>query len=202
MEKVIAAAGVPVVLLDYHNDRFPCLAVMSNNYLGMYRATRYLLERGHREIAFVGSVKATDNIMDRYYGYCKGLREYGIPIRRDWVIEDRDLESGVVSVALPEHMPTAFVCNCDNTAGVLYDRLAEAGLRVPEDVSVTGYDDYLFNHVFSSSLTTYHVDMEEMARLAVKLLLRQVRKKEGGRGVRYVDGFMVERGSVKNMEEA
>ena len=116
--------------------------------------------------------------------------------------EDRDLESGVVSVALPEHMPTAFVCNCDNTAGVLYDRLAEAGLRVPEDVSVTGYDDYLFNHVFSSSLTTYHVDMEEMARLAVKLLLRQVRKKEGGRGVRYVDGFMVERGSVKNMEEA
>ena len=102
----------------------------------------------------------------------------------------------------PEELPTAFVCNCDNTAGVLYDRLAEAGLRVPEDVSVTGYDDYLFNHVFSSSLTTYHVDMEEMARLAVKLLLRQVRKKEGGRGVRYVDGFMVERGSVKNMEEA
>ena len=62
---------------------------MSGNYIGMYKMTHYLLEKGHRDIAFVGSVYANENIMDRYYGYRKGLEEAGIPFRKEWVLEDR-----------------------------------------------------------------------------------------------------------------
>lgn len=199
LERVTAAARIPVVFLDYYQERFGCDAVMSCNYLGMYRATRYLLERGHREIAFLGSVKATENILDRYYGYCRGLTEYGIPVRKDWVIEDRNLENGAIAFTLPGQMPTAFVCNCDYAAGALYDRLTEQGYRVPEDISVVSYDDYLLNHGFASRLTTYHVDIEEMAEMAVKFLLRKLWKGEGYQGVRYVDGYLVERGSVRDL---
>ena len=196
IEGILTHARTPVVLLDFYDERFPCDAVMSNSYLGMYSATRLLLSQGHREIAFVGSIEATDNILDRYYGYRRGLTEYGIAMRPEWLIEDRDLETGNIHFELPQPLPTAFVCNSDYTAGFLYDRLAERGLRVPEDISVVGYDDYLFNHPFAERLTTYHVDIEQMARTAVDILLKKLRKNDRYRGVRYVDGWIVERGSV------
>ena len=66
--------------------------------------THYLLEKGHRDIAFVGSVYANENIMDRYYGYRKGLEEAGIPFRKEWVLEDRDLIVGDMRVELPDNM--------------------------------------------------------------------------------------------------
>lgn len=85
--------------------------------------THYLREKGHRDIAFVGSVYANENIMDRYYGYRKGLEEAGIPFRKEWVLEDRDLIAGNMRVELPDNMPTAFVCNSDLSAGYLHDVL-------------------------------------------------------------------------------
>ena len=68
VEKIVGAAGVPIVLLDFQMKGIRCDAVMSSNYVGMYKMTRYLLDRGHKEIAFVGSIRANENIMDRYYG--------------------------------------------------------------------------------------------------------------------------------------
>ena len=66
MKKVISATKVPVVLLDFYIDDMGCDAVISNSYVGMYKMTKYLLERGHREIAFLGSVYANENIMDLF----------------------------------------------------------------------------------------------------------------------------------------
>ena len=81
VKKIVESTKIPVVLLDFHIDDLPCDAVVSNNYVGMYKMTRYLLERGHREIAFVGSIYANENIMDRYFGYRKGMMEYGISVK-------------------------------------------------------------------------------------------------------------------------
>ena len=118
---------------------------MSGNYIGMYKMTHYLLEKGHRDIAFVGSVYANENIMDRYYGYRKGLEEAGIPFRKEWVLEDRDLIVGDMRVELPDNMPTAFVCNSDLTASMVINQLEEQGYRVPEDFSVVGFDKLSFS---------------------------------------------------------
>ena len=71
VKKIVDAAQVPTVFLDFQMKGVRCDAVMSSNYVGMYKVARYLLERGHRDIAFVGSVGDNDNIMDRYYGYRK-----------------------------------------------------------------------------------------------------------------------------------
>ena len=81
---------------------------------------------------------------------------------------------------LPERMPTAFVCCNDLTA---------SGYWVPEDVSVAGYDEYLYGHPFAKELTTYHVDMKAMAQEAVKILLKKIREDRSYWGVRYLDSF-------------
>lgn len=197
VKELVAHAGVPVVLMDFSMHDIPCDAVMSGNYIGMYKATRYLLDRGHRDIAFVGSVQANENIMDRYFGYKKGLLEAGIIPRKEWRIEDRDLVTNELHVELPEHMPTAFACNSDFTASCLYDVLTKNGYRIPEDISVVGYDDYLFEHSFAEKLTTCHVDMERMAEIAVKLLRGKIQGSEERFVTRYIDSEIVERSSVK-----
>lgn len=199
IRKMVAAAKVPVVLLDFYVKDILCDAVMSNNYIGMYKMTRYLIERGHRKIAFAGSVRANENIMDRYFGYRKGMEEFGLSLREDWVLEDRDVEFGSMQLKLPKEMPTAFVCNCDLTASILYDKLLKAGYRVPEDVSIVGYDNYLFGHPFADMITTYNVDMEQMAKTAVKILIKKIRGNDRHQGVRYIDSSIVERKSVRTV---
>lgn len=198
VKKIIAAADMPTVLLDFQMRGVKCDAVMSSNFIGMYKVTRYLLEKGHRDIAYVGSIQANDNILDRYYGYRKALMEAGIRERKEWILEDRDLEAGLSLVEVPENMPTAFACNSDWAAGLLYDVLAERGYRVPEDVSIIGYDNYLYNNSFADRLTTYNVDMKEMAHQAVKLLRGKIRGDDRHWGTRYVDSVIIERQSVKS----
>lgn len=199
VERILTASKVPVVLLDFYQEGLPCDAVMSSNYIGMYKATRYLLERGHRDIAFVGSVKATENIMERYYGFRKAIEEWGLSVRKEWRIEDRDIESGDMHITLPENMPTAFVCNSDFTAGHLYDMLRKQGYRIPEDISIVAYDNYLYGHPFAGELTTYNVDMEKMAKTAVHILLKKIKGKGRHQGVRWIDSEMIERSSVKTL---
>ena len=198
VKKIVNAADVPTVLLDFQMKGVRCDAVMSSNYVGMYKMTRYLLEKGHRDIAFVGSVKANDNILDRYYGYRKALMEAGIRERREWILEDRNIQDGLGMIEVPENMPTAFACNSDWTAGLLYNELASRGYRVPEDISIVGYDNYLYNNSFADRLTTYNVDMKQMAHQAVKLLRGKILGDDRHWGTRYVDSVIVERQSVKS----
>ena len=198
MQDLISKVRIPVVLLDFHVRNSLCDTVMSCNYTGMYKMTRYLIDHGHRKIAFVGSTLANENIMDRYYGYKKALTESGIQENRSWILEDRNLMTGKMQFTLPETLPTAFVCNCDLAASYVYQALEEKGLSVPEDASIVGYDDYLPSSFVTSNLTTYHVDMKRMAEISVERLLGKIRGEETVYGTRYIDGPIIVRNSVSS----
>lgn len=196
VKKVVDSTKVPVVLLDFYIDDMSCDAVISNSYVGMYKMTKYLLERGHREIAFLGSVYANENIMDRYFGYRKAMQEWGLSIRPEWVLKDRDVFTGEIDIELPKKMPTAFVANCDLSASRLHTELKKMGYRVPEDISIVGYDNYLYGDPFAEEVTTYNVDMDQMAKEAVQILLKRVRGMNVHSGIRYIDSHIIERKSV------
>lgn len=103
-------------------------------------------EEGHYQmpkLAFVGSIHAISSILDRYCGFSRSLIEHGLELPKEWLIEDRD-EKGEVQFDLPEQLPQAFVCNCDFATGRVIEKLEEKGLHVPEDVSVVGFDNYLY----------------------------------------------------------
>lgn len=195
---------IPMVFLDFYDDELLVDSVISESFHGMYRMTEYLLQKGHEKIAFVGTVMYTESITDRYFGYCKALMEHGIEVRPEWVMDDRNTEDGCMGlpykVALDTNdMPTAFVCNNDVTAYALIKQLKEEGFRVPEDISVAGYDDYLYAEFGDSKITTYAVDIEKMTQRALQILIKRMLDCAMDARVYAVSGRLIERKTVKKL---
>ena len=169
----VAQAETPVVFLDFYDEQANADAVAGDNAYGTYRLTSHLIRRGHREIGFVGNIKATSSIMDRFLGYYRAMLVNDLPVREEWILPDRESTGWIVKPELPGKLPTAFVCNCDMTARMMIDLLREKGYRVPEDVSVTGFDDYPPGSEGDIPLSTFRIDTDGMVELAVKTLLER-----------------------------
>lgn len=200
MEHLEAEAGIPVVCMDFYNDTIDLDTVISNSYYGTYALTNYLFRMGHEKIAYIGTIGMTNSITDRYLGYTKSMLEHHMPIREDYVIDDRDTQTGRMDLdkffQLPEDMPTAFVCNCDLAASYLVKKLRANGYRVPEDISVVGFDNYLYPGLCDIGITTYEVDISEMARRVVHKIVRKIANESYTAGVFIVDGHIVVKDSV------
>ncbi len=189
-------SGLPCMLLDFYDNDMEADCVLSDSRRGAYQLTQYILAHGHRRIGFVGSIFATSSIMDRYQGYELALLQNGIQVHPDWVLEDRDAAGNWIPLALPEEMPDAFVCSCDSVAFQLVEDLKQGGLRVPEDVAVVGYDDYRYSTLSTPQLTTYRVNVEEMAAAVLSQLIRKMHHKRTTHGDTCIHGKLIERESV------
>ncbi len=93
-------------------------------------------------------------------------------------------------------MPTAFVCNCDDAGYVLMERLRQEGYRIPEDISVVGFDNYTFLNFAYPRLTTIEVDVVEMADRAVDLLVGMMRGEDRAGSRIVVNGRFISGNSV------
>ncbi len=192
--------NIPTVFLDFYGSREDAETVLSDNFYGSYMLTSHLVANGHRKIGFLGSISSTSSIQDRYLGYYKTLLENRIPLRQDWIISDRSNESDIFpEFTLPADMPTAFVCNCDEAAYKLVNQLKALGIRVPEDVSVVGYDNHIYSTICSPRLTTIDVNSRVMSAEAVDIILHKIRDGSYKKGRTLVTGKLVRRESVKNL---
>lgn len=192
---------VPLIYLDFYYDSPNDDFIISDSFYGTYIMTNYLFDMGHKNIGFVGTVLATSSITDRYFGYSKSLLEHGLKPREDWILDDRDSITKDLKIELPEELPSAFVCNCDRTAYELMRILVKKGYRVPEDISVVGFDNYYIPVVSDVDvrLTTYEVDMKEMARKSIHIMRKKLHKEQYKSGITMVQGRIVIRDSVKKL---
>lgn len=192
--------GVPVTYLDFYDNNMEIPSVIPDNVYGAYMMANYLIERGHKKLAFVGTVTATPSILDRFLGFYRSMLEHHLSVPEHYIIPDRGEDGLNIELQLPlEDMPTAFACNCDETAYILIEKLQETGFRVPEDISVVGFDNYAFAGYTAPRLTTIEVDMDEMAKQAVETLICLM-KGETVQGRRVVSGRLITGESVKKME--
>ncbi len=189
---LVAETTLPVVCLDFYCDRGDADAIISDGRGGTWQITRHLIALGHRDIGFVGSCAATSSITDRMCGYLRAMMEAKLfPVRKEWIVEDRDAEGKYCfPLALPGELPTAFVCNNDDVAVQVIRQLNERGLKVPQDVSVTGFDDYTPTPS-PVELTTFRPDWERMAQAAVRRLVRRLRTGQEGAVRVEVSGWMI-----------
>ena len=196
---------IPMVFLDFFDAELHTDAVITNSYLGSYMLTKYLIRAGHKDIGYVGTLFVTDSVTDRYLGYMKAMMEHGLQVREEWVINDREFETGLMklyrNIELPEELPTAFVCNCDYIASIVIKMIRERDKRVPEDVSVVGYDNYLYPGLCDIGITTYEVNIGEMARIAVEILHDKLEGREKELKVSTVEGKLIEKDSVKKIKK-
>ena len=195
--RMLAQSGTPTVFLDFYDEQGNADCVVGDNTYGTYRLTSHLIRRGHTRIGFVGNRRATGSIMDRYLGFYRAMLINNLQVREDWVLTDRREDGTMIPPPLPEELPTAFVCNCDLAARMLIEELTERGIRVPEDVSVTGFDDFTGGLEVRPPLSTFRVNTEGMVELAVKTMVERCRGAERPFGRTVVSGQPVYRNSER-----
>lgn len=179
----LAGEGTPVVVL-WEKGPEGLSSVGFDNYAVTRRAVEYLVSLGHRRIAGVfGPYSLFHRVQMRLNAYLDVLRENDIPIDSGLYMETLPtLEEGKKAVAgLLHHRdrPTAILCANDFQAIGAYGVIKRAGLRIPEDISIFGYDDLDVSPYLSPALSSVHVPSCEIGRLAVERLLDMLEKKGG-----------------------
>lgn len=199
IDKLIANY-IPTVFLDFYGSREDAETVLSDSFYGAYILTSHLIANGHRKLGFLGSISSTSSIQDRYLGFYKALLENRLPLRQEWIIGDRSPEGDIhKSFALPQELPTAFVCNCDESAFRLVNQLIALGYKIPDDISIVGYDNHVYSTMCQPHLTTMDVNSQAMATEAVDIILHKIRDSSYKRGRTMVAGKLIRRDSVKNL---
>ena len=171
-------AGIPVVMVSRYVADAPCDYVVVDNRQGGYLVTRHLLALGHRRIAFVRGTPNASTSLDREAGYRQALAEYGIEPDDTLIGQgnytSREAYAAAVHLLGLAERPTAIVCANDLMAIAVIDAVIDCGLRVPEDVAVTGYDNIAWAASRSLALTSVKASLDVMAHEAVTLLLQRI----------------------------
>lgn len=170
-------AKIPCVLANSYDQRLP--SILSDNERGSYLAGRYLLENGHRDVAVVSGTRSYVCSNERAKGFFKAYSEEGIKIPETsfLVCDSWEQEAGreVVLKYLEntKKLPTAFFGFNDRIAFGIISALRQYGLKVPQDVSVIGYDN-LNAHLSVVPLTTIEAHVEYLAEAAAEAILWQL----------------------------
>lgn len=197
---MLIKAKIPFVCLDMFDAECRQDTVISDGYYGMYFLTRHLLQMGHRDIIFLGRVGATYSITDRYFGFCKAMQEAGLQVTPEMVLSDRD-EKDMLQISIEQlhHMPTAFACNCDISAYYLMQKLQAKGYRIPDDISIVGFDNYILSEMTTPKMTTYEVDLDKMALASIQQLQKRLEEPERPWEQLIISGHFIQRDSVKKI---
>lgn len=190
---------IPIVFLDFYDSHMEVDTIITDNYYGAYEITNYLINNGHKKIAFVGNIYSTSSIQDRFLGYCKALLENRIELDFNYFVNDRNEDGKYIDFQLPKDLPTAFVCNNDQVAYHLINFLQKSGFHIPEDFSVVGFDNDIYAQISNPKLTTVEVDMDTMARTATKILVDRIKKSRKSVNRIQVPGKIIVRDSVKDI---
>src|SRR3984957_2018589 len=178
----LAERNVLLVFVDVGPER-PGISLLRVDYHhGIRQGVQHLAVLGHRDIAFIGGPKRLHSAQSRQSAFMSSLEECGMTCNPAWVIEgDHTLEGGVQArdqLLKSKSRPAAVMCSNDMTAiGVLH-KVYRAGLRVPDDLSVIGFDDIRIAQVTIPPLTTIQMSRFELARAAVTALRDQGEKPE------------------------
>jgi LacI family transcriptional regulator len=199
LHQELRAKQVPVVLVDAYATPHRYDAVLSDNARGAYQAVSYLIENGHRHIGLIGThPNSYPSVLQRRTAYERALHEHGIKKK---YLADSSFEPSQVARAtrqLLEKNPqiTALFGASDTVAITALTTAASMGRRVPQDLSIIGFDDIDLAQNVTPPLTTMHVDKINMGRLAVQLLADRVQFPDSEKIITLLQPRLVERRSV------
>ncbi|MGV8979751.1 LacI family DNA-binding transcriptional regulator [Clostridium sp.] len=180
--KEIINGGYKVVLIDQDikADKevySKCIIVNADNYDGAYKATKYLINLGHSKIAHLTGIPSQLSSIQRIEGYKCALREAGISIENRLLVKgDFTINGGYQATKklILKEKPTAIFSSNDSMVLGAYHAIAELGLKIPEDISVFGFDDIEASRYLNPALSTVKVTLLEMASIGVNSLITSI----------------------------
>ncbi len=193
--------GIPYLMINEKYRELECACLKVDDEAGGYKAANYLLERGHTQIA--GFFKRDDlQGVNRLKGFLGAHKAAGISASPKRVVtytteqkNDLPYQMTLQMLAEGEGRPTAFVCYNDELAVILMEAVSASGLRVPEDVSVIGFDDSSLAAASGTKLTTLTHPKTVMGQAAASRLIAMIERGEGAEDVVY-EPELIERDSV------
>ncbi|MBS1603055.1 MAG: substrate-binding domain-containing protein [Bacteroidetes bacterium] len=180
--EAFAENGVPVVFFDrVAKSKNSDVVVIDNSRCG-FLATEHLINQGCRRIAIVTSSLERSVYAQRYTGFRSALRKYGMPFSHDlMVLGDIDSESGVEAarrILEMDPLPDGLFITSDLVAAICIHTLKEAGIRVPEDIAVVGFNNDPVGRLITPKLTTIDYNGFEIGKVAAMSLLDQLSGRE------------------------
>lgn len=194
---------LPMVVMQWENQHERMDCIQDNAELGGYLATKHLIEHGHTNIACISGQLDRSTCQSRLAGYKQALTEANIAFDPQKIIEaDFECDSAVVAakkiLALKER-PTAVFCFNDIMALAAISTFRQAGLDIPNDISVVGYDNIDLAAFFSPPLTTVHQPKNRLGKNAIKMLLNRIENKDMVQQMIHLQPELIERQSVKSI---
>jgi len=168
----------PFVLIDYQGQDTEDLTVVSANQQGAYQAMQYLIEAGHRRIGFITGTLETSAGTERLAGYKVALANYGLPIDPTLIQGGDFLQpsgyQGAQKLLDLEVPPSVIFASNDVQAFGVMEAVRDRGLRIPQDMSIVGFDDIPQATQVHPPLTTIQQPLEDMGRVATRLLIQRL----------------------------
>jgi len=176
--EMVRSRNVPLVFFDrvIENPHFSSVRV--NDRKAAYQAVEYAIKQGYKRLAHLGGYSNISIGKDRCAGFLDALKNYGIPMKKEWIIEGGLVrEHGYRDTRIlfqGEEKPDFIFAVNDLVAQGVYDAAKEFDVRIPEDLGVIGFGDIEIGELLVPSLTTMHMPIEKMAQKAVELLIGEI----------------------------
>ncbi len=204
---------MPFVLVDHASLMYTADSVLTDNKLGGFIITKYLLDKGFRQIGFFGDLNYSLSIKERFFGFKEALmsfgadldpenlddyiKQYSILSNIEQAVLKNDTQKIVQLIKMARNLPQAFVCSNDRAAIALLMALQILNMNVPEDISLVGFDNIDMCEKVNPKLTTVHVDKEALGKRAVQRLKYQIEHPNSAPENTVISVRLVERDSVK-----
>lgn len=198
--KTLLDYDIPFVFLDRFIDIDKAYVIHTDGMQGMYEVVKYLIDMGHEKIAFLSGPFGSSTACERYKGYAKALKECGISIDKNLIVEGDYKEAGGKR-AMRELLKrntgfTAVACANDLMAIGAMEVLKQNNIRIPEEVSITGFDDIALSKVLDPKLTTVSQPCYDMGHEATKMLIKLIEGKTPEKNKQVLKPKLVIRDSV------
>ena len=204
---VFAQMQVPVVIVDNYieQEHFDCITI--NNEQGVGKAVRHLAAMGHRDIGNLHVADNANNFSERYYGFVRAMDALGADWSRKKIVNvctdggEAVYQTLKEELSAMEEMPTAFFADNDIVAIYAMRVFRELGYRIPEDVSIAGFDNIAFLEVLDPPLTSIQIPKHKMGIVAANTLIDRMNEPVEGVVKIEVETKLVVRGSVRDLRQ-
>lgn len=179
---ILTESGIPFVFIDYPPKNEEIYSVLVDNESGAFEATEYLISLGHKKIAFLEGSKVAWDSKARFEGYLKALKAHSLEFNPN-LVENGNFtkEEGYLAtkslLAKKEKFTAIFSANDQMAIGAIR-ALKEAGLKVPDDISIFGFDNIEASSIIEPPLTTVSQPIYEMGKKSVEVLVKLINKEE------------------------
>lgn len=202
--EALSSFRIPTVLIDSYVQQKRFYNIGLEDFKGSYLATSHLIEKGHRRIGFASPMFRDGGVLqERFLGYKAALTEHGIPfdasINFEYEMDSMDSLQAAADDIITHPDITGLVTSADQMAAGIMAGLHKRGVRIPDDISIIGFDDISLAQMVYPQLTTIHQDMHIKAQRAADTMLALLEhSKPSSRNV-ILPVRLVERGSVKSL---